>query len=215
MSFLRWPLIVSCLAIIHGVSLASDGLSVWQQYFPATDCQTNECARQVPGDALAEALSSASYLTPQSLASTIEWIFLVDMTQHSSFKRGYLISMKTGEAETFHVAHGRNSGDSNGNAIRFSNRNNSKMSSLGLYGAAESYRGKHGYSLRLDGLEPSNSNARKRAIVLHSASYMTEDFIKKYGRAGRSWGCPAIAPDNHQDFIDRLKNGNLLYIYYQ
>ncbi len=187
---------------------------VWQSYFPSIDCKINECGRTIPQGALNEVLEKASYYYADEINNTIKQIFLVDMTQHSSKKRGYLVTIPSGKTEFYHVAHGRNSGDGNGNAIRFSNINDSKMSSLGLYRTAESYHGKHGYSLRLDGLEASNSNARERFIVLHSASYMTEEFIQKYGRAGRSWGCPAIAPKNHIDFIDRLKDGNLLYIYY-
>lgn len=66
-------------------------------------------------------------------------------------------------------------------------------SSLGVYRTAETYQGKHGYSLRLDGLSPGqNSNARKRAIVVHGADYASPRHLRKYDKLGRSWGCPAL-----------------------
>lgn len=88
------------------------------------------------------------------------------------------------------VSHGINSG--NLYATQFSNIVDSKQTSLGTYRVAEAYHGKYGLSLRLDGMSPSNSNARKRAIVLHGAKYAEPSTIKKLGMLGRSWGCPAI-----------------------
>ncbi|MEM6734622.1 MAG: murein L,D-transpeptidase catalytic domain-containing protein, partial [Bacteroidota bacterium] len=75
--------------------------------------------------------------------------------------------------------------------------------------------GKHGLSLRLDGLEEGiNDNARQRAIVIHSAKYASQSFIKKYGRLGRSFGCPSIPEDDYKETIDLIKEGALLFIYY-
>ena len=90
-----------------------------------------------------------------------------------------------------YVAHGKNSGDKY--ASEFSNQNGSLKSCIGFFITAETYIGKHGYSLRIDGLEKNiNNNARAREIVIHGASYASEVFIKKYSRLGRSWGCPAL-----------------------
>ncbi len=127
--------------------------------------------------------------------------------------RVVLINMKTGKTKSMHVSHGVGSGDGNGNAIRFSNTPNSKASSPGLYLTAETYHGKHGYSLRMDGLESTNSKARKRAIVIHGADYVPNSSKKQAGRIGRSWGCPAVARSISRSLIDKLKGGSLYYIH--
>lgn len=110
------------------------------------------------------------------------------------------------------VAHGRNSGELL--AKTFSNQPESFQSSLGFYKTAETYQGKHGYSLRLDGLEKGfNDQARNRAIVIHGADYAKEEFAKTTGRLGRSLGCPALPPELSAKVIDLIKDGSLLFIY--
>jgi L,D-transpeptidase catalytic domain len=110
------------------------------------------------------------------------------------------------------VAHGRNSGELL--AKTFSNQPESFQSSLGFYKTAETYQGKHGYSLRLDGLEKGfNDQARNRAIVIHGADYAKEEFAKTTGRLGRSLGCPALPPELSEKVIDLIKDGSLLFIY--
>ncbi len=110
------------------------------------------------------------------------------------------------------VAHGRNSGELL--AKNFSNQPESFQSSLGFYKTAETYEGKHGYSLRLDGLEKGfNDQARNRAIVIHGADYAKEEFAKSTGRLGRSLGCPALPPELSAKVIDLIKDGSLLFIY--
>ena len=111
------------------------------------------------------------------------------------------------------VSHGRNSGHNL--ATAFSNVAESNKSSIGLYRAAESYIGKHGYSLRLDGLERGfNDRARERAIVIHGAEYVSEKIAKAQGRLGRSLGCPAVRPEVSRKLIDAVKNGGLVFAYY-
>ena len=97
------------------------------------------------------------------------------------------------------VAHGRNSGLEYAN--RFSNKISSHQTSLGFYRTAETYIGKHGFSLRLDGLEFSNSNARKRAVVIHQADYASANFIKRNGRLGRSYGCPSLPKKDYRTIL--------------
>ena len=110
------------------------------------------------------------------------------------------------------VAHGRNSG--NEYAKAFSNKDGSKMSCLGFLVTAKTYKGKHGYSLKLKGLEKIiNDNSYKRAIVIHGADYVSDEFIRKYGRLGRSWGCPALPSFLNNKIIDDIKGGSLIYIY--
>src|SRR5262249_31752492 len=98
-------------------------------------------------------------------------------------------------------------------ASMFSNENGSKKSSLGIYLTAETYIGKHGLSLRLDGMEPTNSNARKRDIVLHGAEYVSDETIKKQGRLGKSWGCPACPQPTPARPVEQLKNKSVLLLY--
>lgn len=111
------------------------------------------------------------------------------------------------------VAHGRNSGDKY--ATTFSNAPNSLASSLGLYRTLSPYNGDNGYSLRLEGLEPGfNQNALDRAIVMHGARYVSQKFVTKTGRIGRSYGCPAVRKAAARSIIDSIKDGNYLFAYY-
>lgn len=111
------------------------------------------------------------------------------------------------------VAHGRQSGENH--ATRFSNRDGSHQSSLGLFRTAESYQGKHGYSLRMDGLEPGvNDRARERAIVIHSAAYVDPALARSQGRIGRSLGCPAVRPEVGRMVVDQLKGGQFMFSWY-
>ena len=111
------------------------------------------------------------------------------------------------------VAHGRNSGANYANA--FSDRTGSHASSLGLYRTLSPYMGKHGYSLRLAGLEPGyNANALSRAIVIHGADYVSDTFAKQQGRLGRSHGCPAVRTAVATSIVDSLKGGNYVFAYY-
>ena len=137
-----------------------------------------------------------------------------DFSWSSNEKRLWVIDLNTRKV-LFHdyVAHGRNSG--NEFAKKFSNRSQSYMSSIGFYVTGETYHGKHGLSLRLDGMDREyNHNARNRAIVMHGADYVSEDFIRKHGRLGRSFGCPSVSMDIHKEVIDTIREGSLLFIYY-
>ena len=111
------------------------------------------------------------------------------------------------------AAHGRNSGDNQ--AVRFSNAASSLMSSLGVFLTRGTYTGKHGLSLRLEGLEKGiNDNTLKRGIVIHPAAYVSEALAKSKGRIGRSWGCPAIRPEISRQLIETIKDGAVLLAWY-
>lgn len=142
-----------------------------------------------------------------------QFITIIDMSMSANKNRFFLIDLKN-ESIVYKskVAHGRNSGGEF--AKLFSNKIGSFKSSIGFYKTAETYSGKHGLSLRLDGLEYSNSNARKRAIVIHAADYVSDVFIDKNGRLGRSLGCPSLPIENYTKIINHIKNGSLLFIYY-
>ncbi len=111
------------------------------------------------------------------------------------------------------VAHGRNSG--NKYAKKFSNVPETNMSSLGFYITGSTYYGKHGLSMLLHGKDIGfNDNAKKRAIVMHGADYVSPEFVRKYGRLGRSLGCPSVPATIYKELINTLANGACLFIYY-
>lgn len=140
-------------------------------------------------------------------------ISVVDFNLPSTEKRYYLIDIDQRKIlYTEYVTHGRNTGLLT--ADNFSNTMSSKKSSLGFFKVAETYFGKHGLSLRLDGLERNiNHLARDRAIVIHAADYACESFIDQHGRLGRSFGCPALPNENYKAIVDKIKDGTLLFIY--
>jgi len=112
-----------------------------------------------------------------------------------------------------YVAHGQNSGMTTPH--QFSNRTSSKQTSLGTYLTRDTYIGSKGYSLNLQGLEKGfNDNAYNRRVVIHGAWYVEPSFIKKAGRAGRSWGCPSIAKTLARPVINMIKGGSIVFAYY-
>lgn len=138
---------------------------------------------------------------------------IVDFDLPSREKRLWIIDLEKKELlfRTL-VSHGKGSGS--GKATRFSNREASHQSSLGFYVTGEVYYGKHGRSLRLDGMDPGfNNNARRRAIVLHGADYVSQGFIDRTGRLGRSFGCPAVPAALSDDIIDRISNKTVMFIH--
>jgi len=137
---------------------------------------------------------------------------VVDFDKPSTQPRFFVVDLKSGAVEAFLTAHGRGSDSGDGReATRFSNEANSNASSLGAFLTAQTYVGKHGESLALDGLDASNANARARAIVLHAADYMDAEFIAAHGRPGRSLGCFAFDPGAIMHVIGELANGALIY----
>ena len=140
-------------------------------------------------------------------------ISIIDFTKPSTEERFFVIDLEHKVLKyKCYVAHGRNSGDNY--AKSFSNDRESLKSSLGFYLTAETYSGVHGYSLKLDGQEKNiNDKARLREIVIHGAEYVSDEFIKKYGRLGRSWGCPALPINISKEIIDVISGGSCLFIY--
>lgn len=160
-----------------------------------------------------EALNGFYKLKSQGLVSR-NIITLIDFSLSANTKRLWVIDLDT-DTILLHslVAHGRNTGDEYANS--FSNAPESYKSSLGFYVTGEVYNGKHGKSLKLDGLEKGiNDNARDRAVVVHGADYVSNSFIQNNKRLGRSLGCPAIPIEITNELISTIKGKSCLFIYY-
>tara|TARA_R110002110_G_scaffold121431_1_gene297149 strand:+ start:6445 stop:7125 length:681 start_codon:yes stop_codon:yes gene_type:complete len=179
-------------------------------------------------NALYQSLSAKSDLNPKVLNLALKahkkaktkgitrsnLITVIDYSLPSTQKRLWVFDLeKKKMVYHTHVAHGSGSGVNY--AKTFSNHPNSYQSSVGLFLTGTTYQGKHGRSLNLHGLEKGiNSNAYQRRIVIHSAKYVGEHFIKSQGRLGRSHGCPALSPKMAVPIINKIKGGVLLFSYY-
>jgi L,D-transpeptidase catalytic domain len=159
------------------------------------------------------AIQGFTYLVQTGKLANDRIISIADFSLPSSKKRLFIIDLEQQKVVfNTYVAHGANSGTLN--ATRFSNTPESNQSSLGFYETSNTYIGGHGYSLRLDGLEPGiNDNANRRDIVMHAAAYVDESLIRSQGYIGRSWGCPAVPENLHKPIIDKIKNGTCLFIF--
>ncbi|MFD1468149.1 murein L,D-transpeptidase catalytic domain family protein [Hymenobacter caeli] len=147
------------------------------------------------------------------LATDKQLLTVVDFDLPSTEKRLWVVDLASHQV-LFHtlVAHGHNSGENQ--ATAFSNTDASNMSSLGFYVTGREYQGKHGHSLRLAGLDEGfNTNAAARAVVMHGADYVSEEFIKANGRLGRSLGCPALPMDQYAQIIAAVNGGTCLFIH--
>ncbi len=159
------------------------------------------------------AMKGFDYLLKAGKVTSDKIISIIDFSQPSSKKRLFVIDLNSYKVVfNTYVAHGVNSGKEY--ASQFSNTPESNKSSLGFYETLDTYNGKNGYSLQLQGLENGiNDNAGKRAIVIHGANYVSEDYIGEQGYIGRSWGCPALPEKLSKPIIDKIKNGTCLFIY--
>lgn len=143
-----------------------------------------------------------------------EILTIIDYQKPSNEKRLWVIDMKNHKI-LYHelVAHGKGSGMDY--ATKFSDKPQSDASSIGVFLTGNTYTGHHGCSLRLIGLDKGyNDQAFKRAVVMHSAWYVSDSFLKEHGRLGRSWGCPALDKQVCQQIIDTIKNGSVILAYY-
>jgi L,D-transpeptidase catalytic domain len=159
------------------------------------------------------ALDGFNYLKNKGLVQK-NILTIVDFGLSSNAKRLWVIDLDENKVviQTL-VAHGRNTGEEYAQA--FSNQAESYKSSVGFYATAEIYNGKHGMSLKLDGLQKGlNDKARERAVVMHGADYVSESFIKQHKRLGRSQGCPAVPVELNQKIINVIKNKSCLFIYH-
>jgi len=140
-------------------------------------------------------------------------ITIIDFSLPSDKERLWVLDLANNKV-LFHclVSHGRNSGDLM--AENFSNIPGSFASSPGFYATGDTYTGRNGLSLVLEGLEAGiNDKARDRAIVMHGANYVSPEYIKENGRLGRSYGCPAVPEKICGEIIQSIKGGSCLFIY--
>ncbi|MFL5742372.1 MAG: murein L,D-transpeptidase catalytic domain family protein [Flavisolibacter sp.] len=162
-------------------------------------------------EALLYACRGQQKLSSRGKLDNPDILTVCDFSQSSENKRMYIIDIKNYKVlMTTYVAHGRNSGLSY--ARKFSNRPESRESSLGFYITGNIYSGEHGMSLRLTGMEHGfNDNAEKRGVVVHGADYIGED---RKGVMGRSYGCPAVPEKYAPKVISLIKEGTCLFIYH-
>jgi hypothetical protein len=160
------------------------------------------------------ALGAANCAVRSGAVANPSTLTVIDYSKPSTEKRLWVFDLRSHELVYEElVAHGQGSGGNIPTA--FSNDPETHRSSLGLFVTSDTYVGKNGYSLRLDGLDRGfNDHARERAIVMHGAPYVSPEFAQAQGRLGRSWGCPALRAGVARDVIDRVKGGGLVFAYY-
>jgi len=137
---------------------------------------------------------------------------IADFNRQSAEARFHIVDTVSGRVTSFLVAHGRGSDPAHSGWVQyFSNEPGSLATSRGAYVTGDRYTGKYGLSLRLDGLDDSNSNASERAIVVHGAAYVGEQMIRDFGKLGRSEGCFAVAKEDLYGVLARLSPGHMIY----
>ena len=201
---LRFALVASLLACLAASSGAAGGWDVKG---------LSRASLGLEPKVLKLALKAAARAHKKGLGSK-KILTVIDYSKPSTQKRLWVLDLKNKKLLFYElVAHGKGTGQNR--AKTFSNTPGSLQSSLGLFETLGTYQGKHGYTLKLKGLEKGvNDNAESRSIVIHGAWYVTEAFAKQHGRLGRRWGCPALDKKVARQVIDTIKGGSLLFVYY-
>lgn len=202
---------IACFSVTIDLP-SSDNSSNWQTYSKSKyEALGNQ---NLTYQAFDDALKGYTKLKKQGKLSNNKYLSIIDFSKPSNEKRLFIINLK--EFKIVHqtyCAHGKNTGKLY--AKSFSNTEGSYQSSPGFYITENAYKGKYDHAMRLKGIEKCNSNAKKRAIVMHGANYATEDFLKKNNNVlGRSWGCPSVPMPEAKMIIDWIKDGSCMYIYH-
>ncbi|MFN4183432.1 MAG: murein L,D-transpeptidase catalytic domain-containing protein [Hyphomonas sp.] len=167
--------------------------------------------RIIRQDLLNAGLSALRENAPE--ASKTGRLVIVDYAKHSREERLYVVNLTTGAVTTYRASHGLGSDpDHDGYLDSFSSVPNSQASPEGAFRVAEEYTGKHGRSVRLDGLDAENQTARDRAIVIHAAAYAEPEHLARYGKLGRSNGCIVFSKDDLARFLDETPEGTLIFV---
>ncbi|TCD28147.1 murein L,D-transpeptidase catalytic domain family protein [Pedobacter psychrodurus] len=186
--------------------------SLYKQYISNIYHQVHLDSAGLSEQVFEKALTGFYNLKYSGLLHNKSILTIADFDQESRKKRLYIIDLASKKLilNTW-VAHGQNSGGDK--PSYFSNNINSNQSSLGFYLTGEIYNGKHGRSLKLDGMDQGfNSNARERSIVVHGASYVSQKSIDQLGRLGRSQGCPAVPAKLADQVINTISDRTVLFI---
>lgn len=165
-------------------------------------------------DVFFNAYKGFQYLQNKGLLRKTNLLTICDYGQSSTNKRLYVIDLINSRLLfNTYVSHGRNSGELF--ATSFSNLDNSNKSSLGFLVTGRPYKGKAGYSLQLDGMEPGiNDKVKSRSIVIHGSRFVNESILGARGTIGRSLGCPAVPYGIHFRIIDAIKGGSCIFMSY-
>ena len=194
----------------HFINLALVGLASGSAGARVAFGQTNRTDGEIAPSLLQRALDALE--RHQASISCRDFIGVADFSLPSRAPRFHLVNLADGSAKSHLVAHGRGSDPSHtGWLERFSNEPHSNATSAGAYRTGSLYVGAHGRSMRLEGLDPTNSNALSRAIVVHGAWYVNERVIGDFGMLGRSQGCFAVADSTLPEIMARLGPGRLIY----
>lgn len=207
--FFENPTDTTAINVVEGVSQ----LEVFDQYVDSVFQVANLSSSGLDRNVFRKALIGYYNLKRTNLISAERQVLsIIDFTRRSSEKRLWIVDLASNKLlfNTL-VAHGQGSG--NDMATNFSNIANSHQSSLGFYITSETYFGKHGFSMKLEGMDKGfNTNARDRAVVVHGADYVSQSFIDKHGRLGRSHGCPALPVELTNTIINTIKGQTCLFI---
>ena len=158
------------------------------------------------------ARAMASYGRHRAAVKRGDIMAIADYSQPSRQRRFHLVDMVSGVTTSLLVAHGRGSDPAHSGWLQqFSNADGSYASCAGAFVTGDEYVGKHGRSMRLHGLDASNSNALERAIVIHAAPYVSEAMARDMGKLGRSQGCFTVTEADLQQVLARMDGGRFLY----
>ncbi|KAB7648792.1 murein L,D-transpeptidase catalytic domain family protein [Polymorphobacter fuscus] len=169
-------------------------------------------ASATPVDARLLARAMAAFGRHRAAVQKADLIAIADYSRPSRDRRFHLVDMASGATVSMLVAHGRGSDPAHSGWLQqFSNADGSYASCAGAFITGGEYVGKHGRSMRLQGLDPTNDNALDRAIVIHTAPYVSEAMARDMGKLGRSQGCFTLTGADLQQVLARLGGGRFLY----
>jgi hypothetical protein len=197
-----------------GVASRSSAAAVIERSAFDTDAWDDDEIGTVDEDVFEMALKAAKCAVKGGAVKSPKTLTVIDYSKPSTANRFWVYDLRT-RALIYEelVAHGQGSGANF--ATSFSNVPDTHRTSIGLFVTDDTYVGRNGYSLRLDGLDRGfNDRARERAIVMHGAPYVSREFVKAQGRLGRSHGCPALREAVARKVIDTVKGGSLVFSYY-
>ena len=203
----RMPSLILSRRFLLGAALCGVASAVAR---PAVPTSTESSTGDLNPDLLRRALTALEQHRERIVHRDI--IGIADFSLPSRAPRFHLMTLADGSASSHLVAHGRGSDPAHtGWLERFSNEPHSNATSSGAYLTGDRYVGAHGHSMRLAGLDPSNSNAAARAIVVHGAWYVSEEMARSRGALGRSQGCFAVSGSSLEEILKRLGPGRLIY----